>query len=111
MPASQDTFKKGDISITVYNSVADVLTEAEITTPNGVIEIRPGRNLKWEIIASWLRGRPTDTPPPTKFNASERRKVAAWAGAETLGGGELYRAGLKMIAEENGWSFRSARRG
>jgi hypothetical protein len=110
MPATQDTFKKGNISITVYNSIADVLTEAEITTPNGVMKVKPGQNLKWEIIASWLRGAPTDTPPPTKFNASQRRKVADWAGVDSLGGGHLYRAGLKMIAEEHDWSVTSARR-
>jgi hypothetical protein len=111
MPATQDTFTKGDISITVYNSHADVLTEAEITTPDGVINVKIGQKLKWEVIVSWLRGRPTDTPPPTKFNTAERRKVADWAGVDLLGGGELYRAGLKMIAEENGWSVSSARRG
>ena len=111
MPATQDSFTKGTTSITVYNSIADVLTEAEINTPDGVIRVRPGQNLKWEIIASWLRGTPTDTPLPTKFNASQRRRVADWAGVDSLGGGHLYRAGLKMIAEEHGWTVSSARRG
>jgi hypothetical protein len=109
--ATQDTFKKGDISIIVYNSIADVLTEAEITTPDGVIHVKPGRNLKWEIIASWLRGVPTDTPPPTKFNASQRREVADWTGEANLTGGKIYRAGLKMIGELHGWTVTSARRG
>lgn len=110
MSRTQDTFKKGNISITVYNSIAEVLIDAEITTPDGVINVRSGQNLKWEIIASWLRGAPTETPPPTKFNASQRRRVADWAGVDSLGGGHLYRAGLKMIAEEHNWTVSSARR-
>jgi hypothetical protein len=110
VPATQDTFKKGDIAITVYNSIADVLNEAEITTPDGLIHVKSGMRLKWEIIASWLRGEPTNSPPRTVFNASQRRKVADWAGEESLGSGPLYRAGLKMIAEENGWAITSARR-
>ncbi len=110
MPATQDTFKKGDIAITVYNSIADVLTEAEIATADELIHVKRGMNLKWEIIASWLRGEPTDTPPRIVFNDSQRRKVADWAGEESLGRGPLYRAGLKMLAEENGWVITSARR-
>ncbi len=110
MAATQDTFKKANISITVYNSIADVLTEAEINTPDGVIHIKPGTNRKWEIIASWLRGQPTETPPRTVLNASQRREVADWAGEESLSSGPLYRAGLKMIAEDHGWTISSARR-
>ena len=109
MPGSIDTFVKGASRIVVTNNRANVLSSAEVTLPGGeVIQIATGK-LKWERTASWLRGEPKDHPAPVYFDDAQRQAVSNWAGGEHLGGGDVYRAGLKMIAELHGWTVTSAR--
>lgn len=109
MPGSIDTFVKGASRIVVTNNRANVLSSAEVTLPDGkVIEIAKGK-LKWERTASWLIGDPKDKPAPVYFDDSQRLAVSNWAGGEHLAGGDVYRAGLKMIAELQGGTVTSAR--
>jgi len=103
-----DTFERGDVSISVKNSPTGLLMSAEIETPDTVITLGSRDKNRWEVVASWLRGAPEDEPADVVYNAAQKREVIAWAG-EDMSAGHLYRAGLKMLAEQQGWSVSSAR--
>lgn len=109
MPGSVDTFVKGDMTVVVTNSRAGVLMSAEIKQPDGTVTLVAKRKLKWEVVASWLKGVPEDMPAPVFLNSDQRHDVENWAGEPDLDGGHLYRSALKMTGEIHGWTVSSAR--